>query len=142
MIGTDIDPAAVACARRNGVHALVGDLFDPVPRSLRGRVDVITAVVPYVPTEELGLLPRDVLAFEPARAVDGGPRGTAVLGRVARAAAAWLRPGGTVFLEIGGDQAAAVAAALVDGGCSQVRVHRDDDGRDRSIEGRLETVTA
>ena len=65
-----------------------------------------------------------------------------MLVRVARAAAGWLRPGGTVFLEIGGDQADEVAAALVDGGCSQVRVHRDDDGRDRSIEAGVAIVTA
>ena len=71
VVGTDVDPVAVACARRNGVAASAGDLDGSLPSTLRGRVDLITAVVPYVPTEELHLLPRDVLAHEPRRALDG-----------------------------------------------------------------------
>ena len=53
VIATDVDPAAVACALRNGVEALPGDLDGPLSLALRGRVDVGTAVVPYVPTDEL-----------------------------------------------------------------------------------------
>ena len=79
VVATDIDPVAVACARRNGVDARMGDLDAPLSPSLRGRVDVMTAVVPYVPTEELQFLPRDVLANEPRGALDGGPGGTAML---------------------------------------------------------------
>jgi len=136
VVATDVDPVAVACARRNGVRALVGDLDEPLPSSLRGRVDVMTAVVPYVPTEELHLLPRDVLASEPRVALDGGRRGTAVLVRAAEAAARWLRASGSVLLELGGDQADEVARTLVDVGLSKFRVHRDDDGQDRAIEAR------
>src|SRR6266540_4369642 len=101
VVATDVDPVAVACARRNGVGALVGNLDEPLPPSIRGRVDVMTAVVPYVPMEELHLLPRDVLDNEPRRALDGGPRGTTVLVQAAEVAARWLRPGGSVLLEIG-----------------------------------------
>jgi release factor glutamine methyltransferase len=136
VVATDIDPAAVACARRNAVDALVGNLDEPLSPSLRGRVDVITAVVPYVPTEELHFLPRDVIAHEPRRALDGGPRGTTVLVRAAEAAARWLRPGGSVLLELGGDQAAEMATTLADVGLSDVRIHRDGDRQDRAIEAR------
>jgi release factor glutamine methyltransferase len=136
VIATDIDPVAVACARRNGIDALEGDLMAPLDASLRGRLDVVTAVVPYVPTDELRLLPRDVVAHEPRVALDGGPDGTAVLARAARAAGGWLRDGGTVLLEIGGDQAAAVTDLLFDEGFTDARVHRDDDGQDRAIEAR------
>jgi release factor glutamine methyltransferase len=136
VIATDIDPVAVACARRNGVEALSGDLDEPLPLALRERVDVVTAVVPYVPTEELHLLPRDVLAYEPARALDGGPGGTALFERAARAAARWLRPGGTVLLELGGDQADELSATMAEAGLTAIRVHRDDEGRDRAIEAR------
>jgi release factor glutamine methyltransferase len=136
VIAADIDPAAVACARRNGVKALVGDLDDPLPPSLRGRVDVMTAVVPYVPTEELAFLPRDVLANEPRGALDGGPHGTTMLVRAVEAAPRWLRPGGSVILEIGGDQAGEVAAAFERVGLSGIRVHRDGDRQDRAIEAR------
>jgi release factor glutamine methyltransferase len=136
IVATDIDPVAVACARNNGVRALEGNLDEPLPPSMRGRVDVMTAVVPYVPTEELHLLPRDVLANEPRLALDGGRRGTALLVRAAAAATRWLRPGGSVLLELGGDQAGEVATALANAGLSEIRVHRDDDGQDRAIEAR------
>jgi release factor glutamine methyltransferase len=96
----------------------------------------MTAVVPYVPTEELHLLPRDVIDHEPRRALDGGPRGTTVLVRAAEAAERWLRPGGSVLLEIGGNQAGELAATLTDIGFSSIRVHRDDEGHDRAIQAR------
>ncbi len=137
VVATDIDPVAVVCARANGVHALEGDLDEPLPTSLRGRVHVVTAVVPYVPTDDLRLLPRDVLANEPRRALDGGPRGTAELLRAAEAAARWLRPGGHVLLELGGHQAAEIEMALRKGGFAEIHVHRDDENQDRAIEGRL-----
>ena len=136
VVATDLDPMAVACARRNGVRALVGDLDEPLSPSLRERVDLVTAVVPYVPTEELHLLPRDVLANEPRGALDGGRGGTAVLVRAAEAAARWLRPGGSVLLELGGDQAADLATTLADVGLAEIRVHRDEDGQARAIEAR------
>jgi len=136
VVATDIDPLAVACARANEVHALEGDLDEPLRPSWRVRVDVMTAVVPYVPTEELHLLPSDVLAHEPRRALDGGRRGTSVLVRATEAATRWLRPGGCVLLELGGDQAEEVAKTLAEVGLSEIRVHRDGDGRDRSIEAR------
>jgi release factor glutamine methyltransferase len=136
VVATEVDPLAVACARRNGVNALVGDLDEPLPASLRGRVDVMTAVVPYVPTEELAFLPRDVLANEPRGALDGGPHGTTMLVRAVEAAPRWLRPGGSVILEIGGEQAGEVAAAFERVGLSGIRVHRDGDRQDRAIEAR------
>jgi release factor glutamine methyltransferase len=136
VLATDIDPIAVGCARRNGVDALLGDLDDPLPRTHLGRVDVLTAVVPYVPTEKLHLLPRDVLAYEPGRALEGGPGGTVLLDRAVVAAGRWVAPRGMVLLEIGGDQAGAVEATLGTAGFSDVRIHRDADGQDRAIEAR------
>jgi release factor glutamine methyltransferase len=136
VLATDVDPVAVACARRNGVDALLGDLDEPVPADARGRADVVTAIVPYVPAEELHLLPRDVLDHEPRRALDGGPNGTVILLRAAEAAARLLRPGGVVLLELGGDQAGGIVDAMTALGLSEIRVLRDEDGRDRAIEAR------
>jgi release factor glutamine methyltransferase len=99
-------------------------------------VDVMTAVVPYVPSEELHLLPRDVIANEPRRALDGGPSGTTVLARAAAAAEHWLRSGGSVLLELGGDQADEIATRLTDAGLAGIAMHRDEDGQDRAIEAR------
>jgi release factor glutamine methyltransferase len=137
VVGTDIDPVAVACARRNGIRVFEGDLDGPLPTELRGRVDLLTAVVPYVPTEELPFLPRDVREHEPRDALDGGPRGTTGLVRAAEAAARWLRPGASALLELGGDQAAELTATMRDLGFTDIRIHRDEDGQDRAIEGRL-----
>ena len=136
VFATDVDPAAVACARRNGVRALQGSLDEPLAESIRGRVEVMTAVVPYVPAEELHLLPRDVLAHEPRQALDGGPGGTMFLEQVARLSAGWLAPGGHVLIELGGDQAGAIAETLESAGLSDIRAHRDEDGDDRAVEGR------
>jgi release factor glutamine methyltransferase len=135
IVATDSVPAAVACARANGVDALLGDLFEPVPSDWLGHTDVVVGVVPYVPTGALHLLPRDTLVFESARHYDGGPDGTAFLGRVAAEAPRYLRPGGVLVLELGGDQADAVGAAMERLGYVRIDVWSDAEGDVRGIEG-------
>jgi release factor glutamine methyltransferase len=106
---TDIDPAAAACARRNaaaaGGQVYEGDLYEPLPASLRGRVNVLLANVPYVPTEEVGLLPPEARVHEARVALDGGPDGLDVLRRVTAAAPQWLAPGGSLLAETSERQA-------------------------------------
>lgn len=137
VVATDVDPVAVACARDNGIDALLGHLDEPLPPALLGAVDVLTAVVPYVPTEELAFLPRDVIAHEPRLALDGGPGGLSCLLALVTRSVRWLRPGGWLVLELGGDQAATVAGAMGDAGFVDIGVRTDEDGDDRAIEGRL-----
>ncbi len=137
IVGTDLDPGAVACARANGVEAYRGDLFDPVPTELERQADVITAVVPYVPTPALRLLPHESRTFESASHYHGGLDGTDVLRRVVESAPGWLRPGGALFLEIGGDQAGLVAPDLERVGFSGIEVWTDEDGEVRGIEATL-----
>lgn len=100
---TDIDPAAVASARRNippAVGAVYqGDLFDPLPTALRGRIDTLLANVPYVPTDAIELLPAEARVHEARVALDGGADGLDVLRRVAAAAPRWLAPGGHLLFE-------------------------------------------
>jgi release factor glutamine methyltransferase len=99
----DIDPASVRCARRNlaaaGGHVYEGDLFEPLPATLLGRVDVLVANVPYVPTDEIERLPREARLYEARVALDGGGDGLDVLRRVAAAAPLWLAPGGHLLVE-------------------------------------------
>jgi release factor glutamine methyltransferase len=115
----DIDPAAVACARRNvaaaGGRVYEGDLCEPLPAVLRGRVDLLVANVPYIPTGEIGLLPAEARVHEPRRALDGGPDGLDVLRRVAAAAPQWLAPGGHLLTET--SEAQAPEAAETVAGC-------------------------
>ena len=114
----DIDPAAIRCARRNlpGSHVYQGDLYDPLPARLRGRVAVLTANVPYVPSEQIGFLPPEARAHEPRAALDGGADGLDVLRRVAAGAAGWLAPGGHLLSEISDRQVPQAETALAAGG--------------------------
>ena len=84
----DIDPAAVRCARQNLPAGQVyqGDLYGPLPAALRGRVQILAANVPYVPTGEIGFLPPEARVHEPSAALDGGADGLDVLRRVAAGA--------------------------------------------------------
>ena len=134
IVATDSDSRAVACARANGVEAYQGDLFAAVPDSFRGETDVVVAVVPYVPSTEFRLLPRDTLRFEDASHYDGGPDGADVLRRVVAEAPGFLRPGGAVLLELGGDQADVLRPTLDHLGYASVRTWSDEDGDVRGLE--------
>ena len=136
VLATEIDPVAAGCARANGVDVYVGDMAEPLPDELRGLVDVVTAVVPYVPTGELRLLARDVLAFEPRRALDGGADGAALLGRAVVEAAGLLRHGGSLLLELGADQGDLLRPLLARIGYYDVRIILDDEGDPRGLAAR------
>jgi release factor glutamine methyltransferase len=116
----DIDPAAVACARRNlegfGGSVYLGDLFDPLPSALRDRVAIIAANVPYVPSDEVRLLPAEARVHEPRVALDGGPDGLDVLRRVAAGAPDWLVPGGHLLIETSEGQAPLAESAFAASG--------------------------
>lgn len=137
VVATELDEAAVACALANGVEVFPGFLDDPLPPALEHRVDVMTAVVPYVPTDAMRFLPRDVLAYEPRLALDGGAEGTDLLTEVVRRATRWLRPGGWLLLELGGDQAGSIARHMRDCGFETPEVLIDDEGDPRGICARL-----
>lgn len=137
VLATELDENAARCARRNGVEVFEGFLDDPLPKVFEHRVDVLTAVVPYVPTDSLRLLPRDVQAFEPPLALDGGEDGTDLLVEVVRRSPGWLRPGGWLLLELGGDQAEPIRRLIYDSGFEEVDVMVDDDGDPRAICAHL-----
>ncbi|MFR9780069.1 putative protein N(5)-glutamine methyltransferase [Micromonospora sp. MS34] len=130
LAAADLDPAAVACARRNltplGVPVYQGDLFVPVPGEWRGRLDLVVANAPYVPSEAVALLPAEARLHEAPLALDGGVDGLAVLRRVAAGAAEWLAPGGHLAVEVSAGQAAALCAVLAEAGLVPTVVHDDD----------------
>jgi len=136
VLATELDHTAACCARRNGIDVFEGFLDDPLPHDFLRRIDVMTAVVPYVPTDSIRLLPRDVQAFEPRLALDGGADGTDYLAEVARRSVAWLRPGGWLLLELGGDQAGPIGALLGGLGFHGLDVMVDEDGDPRAICAR------
>ncbi len=138
VIATDMAPAAVDLASENAdrmglsVSVLQGDLLEALPPELRGMVDLVVSNPPYVEPEELADLPAEVLA-DPALSLVGGIQ---VYRRLFAAARGWIRPGGSVAVEIGHTQGAAVSAAATSAGFDRVRVLPDLVGRDRVVLGR------
>jgi release factor glutamine methyltransferase len=137
VVASDLDRDAVACAAANGVKVYCGDLFAPLPHALEGRTDVVVSVVPYVPTSALPLLPRDTFTFESPLSYDGGTDGTEILRRVLSESVRFLRPGGALLLELGGEQAEALDADLARLGYVDTTVLVDEDGDVRGIEATV-----
>jgi release factor glutamine methyltransferase len=140
LYAVDVDPTAVRCARHNlaptGGHVYEGDLYDPLPAHLRGRVDVLVANVPYVPSGAVDLMPREAREHEPLVALDGGFDGLVVFRRVAQRARDWLAPGGHLLMEAGADQAADAAGALAAAGLAP-EVAGDEDLHATVLIGRV-----
>jgi release factor glutamine methyltransferase len=118
LYAVDIDPAAVQCASRNlaplpgRAAVLEGDLYAPLPLSLAGRIDVLLANAPYVPTEAISLMPQEARRYEPRVALDGGSDGLEVCRRIAAEATHWLAPDGHLLVETSRRQAADAVAIL------------------------------
>jgi len=127
-------PEAVGYARRNVVEpgvVLVGDLYDPLPSGLRGRVDLLVANAPYVPTGAIALMPREARDHEPQVALDGGVDGVDVQRRIIAEAPGWLRAGGSLLIETGREQSLVTAGEMRAVGL-RVEVVVDDD-RDGTV---------
>lgn len=118
LYAADIEPAAVAYARRNldPTRVFQGDLFDPLPRSLAGRIDILLCNTPYVPTDSIETMPPEARLHEPRVTLDGGPDGLVVQRRVAALAPGWLAPGGHLLVEASEDQAPLTAEIFANAG--------------------------
>jgi release factor glutamine methyltransferase len=116
----DVDPAAALCARRNvlpaGGQVHEGDLYDPLPPDLRGRVDVLVVNAPYVPTAAIATMPPEARMHEPQVALDGGPDGLDVQRAVIAGAPGWLAPSGHLLIETSRRQAPGTCAAMAAAG--------------------------
>jgi release factor glutamine methyltransferase len=137
LYAVDVDAAAVRCARRNvpaSATVYQGDLFDPLPAALRGAADVLTANVPYVPSEEIATMPPEARYHEPRAALDGGSDGLEVLRRVAGEAKAWLTRGGHLLIETSDHQATYAAEIFASHGL-RPSVEFDDELDARVVVG-------
>ncbi|MFF3568888.1 putative protein N(5)-glutamine methyltransferase [Nocardia jiangxiensis] len=116
LTASDLEPAAVTCARRNlaplNASVYQGDLFTPLPPDLAGRVHLLLANTPYVPTAAIADMPPEARDHEPRTALDGGPDGLTVFRRVAAAAPHWLAPGGRLLIETSSEQSALATEIL------------------------------
>jgi release factor glutamine methyltransferase len=138
VFAVDASGDAVALARENAaalgltIEVLLGDLLAPLPASLRCGVDVVVSNPPYVRPEEVASLPAEVLA-DPVAALVGGIE---LVERLCAEATGWLRPGGTLAIEIGETQGEEVSRAVRTAGLTHVRVVADLTGRDRFVVAR------
>ncbi|XAS67709.1 putative protein N(5)-glutamine methyltransferase [Micrococcaceae bacterium Sec5.7] len=116
----DIDPDAVECACRNilpaGGEVHEGDLYDALPASLRGCVNVLVVNAPYVPTASIWTMPQEARLHEPRISLDGGLDGLDIQRRVAAGAPEWLAPGGHLLIETSERQAAQTADIVAGSG--------------------------
>ncbi len=130
LYSADIEPTAVSCARRNvepiGGQVFEGDLYSALPGSLRGRIDILLSNVPYVPTDEVRLLPAEARLHEPLVTLDGGGDGLEVLRRVSVEARSWLAVDGSVLVETSEEQAPIAAAVFEQDGLA-ARITTSDE---------------
>ncbi|WP_039814590.1 HemK family protein methyltransferase [Nocardia otitidiscaviarum] len=140
LAAADIEPGAVACARRNlevlRARVFQGDLFAALPGELAGRVDVLLANTPYVPSEAIAGMPPEAREYEPLSALDGGADGLDIFRRVAAAAPEWLTPGGHVLVETSAGQAETAVGILTAHGLTP-KVAADEESGATVVIGSL-----
>ena len=139
-IATDLSPGALDVARknaaRNGVGGrldfAVGDFFAPVT----GSFGLIVSNPPYIASDVISGLDREVRLHDPRLALDGGPDGLDAYRAILAGIGDHLAAGGLLAVEIGWDQGDAVAALFRTAGLMEIEVHRDLGGRERVVSGR------
>ncbi len=145
LYAVDIDPVAVRCAGRNladaGGQVFAGDLYTPLPGSLRGRVDLVVANSPYVPTDALATMPPEARLHEPRVALDGGWDGLDLHRRIAADAPHWLRASGHLLIETSRPQAAQTLEAFTSAGLT-AHVVRSDELDATAVVGTWASVGA
>ncbi|QBX57715.1 putative protein N(5)-glutamine methyltransferase [Nocardioides seonyuensis] len=127
---SDLSAVALECARLNAPHAELhqGDLYDALPASLRGRVDVLAANAPYVPTDAIALMPPEARDHEPTVTLDGGPDGVDLHRRIAAGAREWLAPGGVLLIETSPAQGLLTTGAMSSAGLDAHVVQDEEIG--------------
>ena len=141
VTATDLSKEALKVAERNArthqvpIRFFQGDLFSALPQSEEKTFDVITSNPPYIPTAVIATLEPEVREHEPMMALDGTEDGLKFYRQIAKEAGSWLKPGGSIYLEIGYDQGEAVSGLLKDAGFTNVRVVKDLPGKDRVVCG-------
>lgn len=137
---SDVDPAAVRCARLNvapvGGVVHESDLYSALPAGLRGNIEILVVNAPYVPTASISSMPHEARMHEPRVSLDGGPDGLDIQRRIIAEAAAWLRPGGHLLIETSRLQAPVTSAAMVTGGLTP-RIATSADLDATAVVGKL-----
>ena len=138
VVATDISPSALKLANENvsshrvedRVTLLEGDLLQPVT----GPIDILVSNPPYIKSDEIHALPREIRDHEPRVALDGGENSIEIIDRLIRQSKDKLRPGGAMFMEIGWDIGGRVLARSLElWPDSEVSITPDLAGLDRVL---------
>ncbi|MGH7917886.1 MAG: peptide chain release factor N(5)-glutamine methyltransferase [Candidatus Binataceae bacterium] len=146
LVATDISVAALALARRNSVRLGLArrvELVEADCWSARsglplGNFDLIVSNPPYVCDSAIAALQPEIARYEPRVALRGGTDGLDFYRRIAAGLRDHLLPDGAAMVEVGDDQAEAVAAILSAHGFD-VTTHRDLAGIARVVQARKRT---
>ena len=119
-VGTDLCVTALNAARANALRHKVANRLDLVEGSwfeaLSGTFDLIVSNPPYIASDAIAFLPREVKLHDPHRALDGGPDGLFAYRAISAGVSRHLRMGGYLCVEIGRGQERAVGAMMQRGG--------------------------
>lgn len=147
-VATDISDEALRMARANaaanGVADRIGFVNVDFARGPDGPFDVVVANPPYVRSDEIPALPREVRDFDPRAALDGGVDGLDAYRAILSRAGDLLAEEGTIAFEVGADQGAAVGGLCRKAGLHDIVVRRDLAGRRRVVSAvrRLQVANA
>ena len=140
VTAVDISPVALQVARENATLNEVDDRIEFIESDwfshVEGEFDFIVSNPPYISTEELDGLPREVREHEPSVALDGGTSGLEKIRAISAQLRTHLRPDGVVLMEIGYDQGKRVQEILENIELSDISIEHDMAGKDRFIVGR------
>ena len=135
VTASDLSADALEVARRNAeknsvsIRFLQGDLWEP----FKGETfDLILSNPPYIPSADCDTLQEEVLC-EPRMALDGGADGLDFYRRIADEAITHLNPGGLIAVELGIDEAKAVAQMFQNAGLTDVSIRKDLYGVARMV---------
>ena len=136
-LGSDISAGAIETANRNAMNLGLADRFQTqianLVEGIEGWFDLIISNPPYIASDDVKTLDREVRDHDPIAALDGGADGLAFYQQIAVGAAKLLNPNGLVAVEIGFDQRVNVAAIFVEAGFFELSFHKDLGGRPRAL---------
>ncbi|MBZ4667716.1 MAG: prmC [Defluviitaleaceae bacterium] len=143
VIGIDISEPALNVAEHNAklnqvndrVHFIKSNLFKGVPEDLKGTIDMIVSNPPYIPTDEIKGLMKEVSEYEPTIALDGGKDGLDFYRFIVKDGKEYLKSGGILLFEIGYNQGDEVAWLLKSHGFNSVEIKKDLAGLNRVVFG-------
>lgn len=141
VYAADISDKALAVAKHNAklnnadIIFLQSDLYENFPKEI--RFDIIVSNPPYISTDEIAKIEKQVRDFEPKLALDGGRDGLDFYKKIINLSKNFLNNKGRLYLEIGYDQSKDVVDLAKKEGYDNIVIIKDLSGRDRGISMKV-----